>query len=108
MSVKVAIVGAGVGGLSLAIALRRIGVEARVFEQSPVIGDVGAGIGPWPGPCTAWNASVLPNGSGICRSAPSRGRRPARRMDDCWWASTSLVSPVVGDTWSGAQIFTGR
>lgn len=49
MSVKVAIAGAGVGGLSLAIALRRIGVEARVFEQSPVIGDVGAGIGLWPG-----------------------------------------------------------
>lgn len=41
----VAIVGAGVGGLSLAAALTNLGVTARVFEQAPAFRRVGTGIG---------------------------------------------------------------
>ena len=40
----IAIIGAGIGGLAAAIALRRIGVEVRVFEQAPAFGRVGAAI----------------------------------------------------------------
>ena len=32
---RVAIVGAGIGGLSLALALRERGLRAQVFEQAP-------------------------------------------------------------------------
>ena len=35
------IVGAGVGGLSAAVALRRIGVDAVVYERAPELIDVG-------------------------------------------------------------------
>lgn len=45
----VAIVGGGIGGLSLALALQRVGVRSRVFEQAPALTPVGAGIGLWPG-----------------------------------------------------------
>ncbi len=38
------IVGAGIGGLTAAIALLRQGLEVRVFERAPAFGDVGAGI----------------------------------------------------------------
>ena len=41
---KIAIVGAGLGGLTAAIALRRAGHEVAIHEQSRVLGDVGAGI----------------------------------------------------------------
>lgn len=41
---RVAVVGAGMGGLALAIALRRLGVEAEVFEQAPELGEIGAAI----------------------------------------------------------------
>jgi 2-polyprenyl-6-methoxyphenol hydroxylase-like FAD-dependent oxidoreductase len=41
---KVLIAGAGIGGLALAAALRRAGVEARVFERAPEFRAVGAGI----------------------------------------------------------------
>ena len=41
---RVAIVGAGIGGLTLALALLRRGVEARVFEQAPALAEVGAGV----------------------------------------------------------------
>ncbi len=42
--VTVAIVGAGLGGLMAAVALRRRGVHAEVFEQAPELGEIGAGV----------------------------------------------------------------
>ena len=41
---SIAIVGGGIGGLTLAIALRRKGVHAIVYEGAPVLRPVGAGI----------------------------------------------------------------
>jgi salicylate hydroxylase len=41
---KVSIVGAGLGGLAAAIALRQRGFEVTVFEQSAEIGEIGAGV----------------------------------------------------------------
>ncbi len=41
---KIAIVGAGLGGLVAAIALRKKGVEATIYEQAKAFGEVGAGI----------------------------------------------------------------
>ncbi len=41
---RVAIAGAGIGGLTLAAALRRRGIEVRVLERAPSIEPVGAGI----------------------------------------------------------------
>ena len=44
---KAIIVGGGIGGLSAAIALRRAGVEATVFERTGKLGEIGAGISLW-------------------------------------------------------------
>jgi salicylate hydroxylase len=41
---QIAIVGAGIGGLSTALGLLRSGREVRVYEQAPELGDVGAGL----------------------------------------------------------------
>ena len=41
---RVAIVGAGIGGLTAALALRRAGLEPHVYEQASVLREVGAGI----------------------------------------------------------------
>ncbi len=41
---RVAIVGAGLGGLAAAIALRRGGSEVTVYEQAPALGEIGAGV----------------------------------------------------------------
>jgi len=45
----VAIVGAGLGGLTAALALQRQGWRVRVYEQAPVLGEVGAGLSLSPG-----------------------------------------------------------
>ena len=45
-ALRIAVVGAGIGGLTAAVALTRIaGAEVTVFEQARQLGEVGAGIG---------------------------------------------------------------
>ena len=44
MALKLAIVGAGMGGLTLAAALRQRGIEARIYEQAKGFVRLGAGI----------------------------------------------------------------
>ena len=41
---SIAIIGAGIGGLTLAAALRRFGIASTVYEQAETFGPVGAGI----------------------------------------------------------------
>ena len=41
---SLAIVGAGIGGLAVAATLRRLGMEARIYEQAPRFARIGAGI----------------------------------------------------------------
>jgi salicylate hydroxylase len=41
---KIAIIGAGIGGLALALALRERGLEARLYEQASELAEIGAAI----------------------------------------------------------------
>lgn len=41
---KVIIAGGGIGGLSAAIALSKVGCEVEVIERAPALGEVGAGL----------------------------------------------------------------
>src|SRR5688572_23466315 len=66
-SKPVLVVGGGIGGLSAAIALRRAGHEAQVFERAPVLAEVGAGISMWP------NATRLLRRWGVLDDVVRRG-----------------------------------
>jgi salicylate hydroxylase len=44
MSGEIAIIGAGLGGLTCALALVKAGLNVTVYEQAPQLGEVGAGI----------------------------------------------------------------
>jgi salicylate hydroxylase len=43
-ALRVGIIGAGIGGVTLARALSQRGIEARIFERAPMFGEVGAGV----------------------------------------------------------------
>ncbi len=45
---KAIIIGAGIGGVSTAIALRNAGVDVVIYEQASVLREVGAGLSLWP------------------------------------------------------------
>src|SRR5580700_10448261 len=44
MTVPVAIVGGGIGGLAAALALVRRGIDVEVYEQAPELREIGAGV----------------------------------------------------------------
>ena len=44
---RATVIGAGIGGLTTAIALRQVGVETKVFEQAGELREIGAGITLW-------------------------------------------------------------
>jgi 2-polyprenyl-6-methoxyphenol hydroxylase-like FAD-dependent oxidoreductase len=56
---KAIIIGGGIGGLTAAIAMRRRGIGADVYERSPVVIEVGAGISLWPNATKALGALGL-------------------------------------------------
>lgn len=62
------IIGAGIGGLTTAIALRQQGFEVRLFEQAPILRPVGAGI------VLAANAMQVYRDLGILDALVERGQ----------------------------------
>ena len=42
--IRIAIIGGGLAGLATAAAIARFGFDAEVFEQSPALGEIGAGV----------------------------------------------------------------
>jgi salicylate hydroxylase len=41
---RIAVIGAGIGGLTAAVALRQAGFEVDVYEQAPELTEIGGGI----------------------------------------------------------------
>lgn len=76
---KIAIIGAGIGGLTAAIALSRAGHEVAVHEAAPVLGDVGAGITITP---NAWKGLVsLGLGDVLAATADEVPQQAIRKYD---------------------------
>ena len=83
------VIGAGIGGMAAAIALRRAGLEVSLFEQTVAQREVGAGIQISP------NASRLLGRYGLgdgWRSVPPRSSFVAGKTVVCWGAK-NWVTP---------------
>lgn len=70
----VVIVGGGIGGLSTAFALSRLGLQVRVLEQAKQFGEVGAGIQLAP------NCTRILNDYGLLDAVKARGVVPDRMV----------------------------
>jgi 2-polyprenyl-6-methoxyphenol hydroxylase-like FAD-dependent oxidoreductase len=82
------VIGAGVGGLSAAAALRQHGWRVDVYERAPSLEPVGAGIALAPNAVKALDS--LGFGDWIDRAAVIQGSGGVRRPDGRWLARTDL------------------
>ena len=77
------IIGGGIGGLSTALALNRVGIRCQVFEQAPELREVGAGL-------TVWTGAI-------------RGLRQLQ-VSDRWWSLGSKVDRLEVRTSPGRTL----
>jgi 2-polyprenyl-6-methoxyphenol hydroxylase-like FAD-dependent oxidoreductase len=92
--VRVIVVGAGIGGLSLAIGLRRGGHEPVVLEQAPRVEAVGAGI------TLFGNATHALDRLGVRDAVAARGSAPTRSA--VLTASGRVLTELPADLLQGA------
>jgi salicylate hydroxylase len=71
---EIAIIGAGIGGLTLALALHQRGFTPRIYERAPALGEVGAGLTLWP------NATKALASIGLYDEVERIGEEPIRQM----------------------------
>ena len=77
-NIRVAIIGAGLGGLAAAGALRQHGIDAVVYERAPQLGEVGAGIQLGP------NAVKVLRALGLDRALRPLTAEPANYVSLAW------------------------
>jgi 2-polyprenyl-6-methoxyphenol hydroxylase-like FAD-dependent oxidoreductase len=83
------VVGAGLGGLAAAIAIRRAGFEVDVYEQSPQVREIGAGLSFWSNGLRAARAL------GVEAAVLDRGA-PIEWLNNADWAGRVLQRNDVG------------
>ncbi|HXA61336.1 MAG TPA: FAD-dependent monooxygenase [Streptosporangiaceae bacterium] len=89
---RVAVVGAGIAGLTVAAALRKTGVQCRVYERAPRLAEIGAGIQLSP------NATSLLARLGIAGELRSVAVRPEAIEMHRWDSGDLLMRTVLGQT----------
>jgi salicylate hydroxylase len=89
---QIAIIGAGISGLTAAAALLRRGFDVHVYEQAPALGDVGAGLTVTP------NATHALQSIGLGPDLEQFGMVPAQGGVKHWRTGELLTSIMRGDT----------
>ena len=85
------VVGAGIGGLTAAVALRAAGLDVAVYEQSDALREVGAGIQLAP------NATRLLHRLGLADALARVGVRPEAIEHKRWQDGRILLRQPLGD-----------
>jgi salicylate hydroxylase len=91
---KIGILGAGIGGLTAAIALHRAGHDVVVYEQSKQFLRVGADINLTPNAVRALDGLGASVGEAVRRTAA----RPSHRISRTWNSGEETSRLVMGDT----------
>ena len=88
----IAIVGAGIAGLTAAATLRKLGLTPQIYEQAPAFGRVGAGIQLNP------NAMKVVRGLGLEQRIRSVGFAPQVGYNRAWDSAEVTYLHPMGDT----------
>jgi salicylate hydroxylase len=87
-SLRVFVVGAGLGGLTAAACLRRAGYDVTVFEQAAALGEVGAGVQIGP------NAVRVLQEIGLIDAFEKVAVRPTS-LDVCDWKTGGVLNTII-------------
>jgi len=88
----IAVIGAGIGGLSAAVALRRAGFDVTVYEQAPALTEIGGGINI--GPNAARILIRLGLGAALERAAVRPVSSRQRRWQDGRTLQAAPLNPL--------------
>jgi salicylate hydroxylase len=86
---RVAVIGAGIGGLAAALALLQRGLDVDVYEQAPQLGEVGAGI------------QISPNGTRVLYAL---GLEQALRGVEVLPSRRQIRHWSTGETWDWFEL----
>jgi 2-polyprenyl-6-methoxyphenol hydroxylase-like FAD-dependent oxidoreductase len=75
------VVGAGIGGVTAAVALEQCGWQVKILERAPELGEVGAGISVWPGAVAVLEELGIEGVAKVARPGEAAGMR---RRDGRW------------------------
>jgi salicylate hydroxylase len=89
---RIAIIGAGLGGLVAAIAARRAGHEATIYEQAAAFGEIGAGIQVGP------NAVKVLRALGLEQGLAEFGAMPEHHVGRNWKSGRVLFKSATRTT----------
>ncbi|POX40633.1 monooxygenase [Streptomyces sp. Ru73] len=87
---NIAIVGAGIGGLTLALALRARGIDAEIHEQAPELREVGAAV------ALSANATRLLARLGLDERLTAAGAQPTELVYRHWKDGRRIAAHPVG------------
>jgi len=100
---SVAVVGAGIGGLTAAAALHSLGWAVTVLERAPAIAEVGAGLTLWPNAVRALDVLGLAN-IVSAHAIPTVSRGNIRQPDGRWLRRRSRhTSPALSRDSTGSN-----
>jgi salicylate hydroxylase len=90
---RIAVVGGGIGGLTLAIALRDLGMDVEVFEQAPELGEIGAAV------ALAANGTRLLRRLGVDDALAAASAEPTELQFRRWDSGELIWSHPMGDSY---------
>jgi salicylate hydroxylase len=98
---RIAVIGAGIGGLTAALSLRRAGFEVDIYEQAPALTHIGGGINM--GPNAARILIRLGLGEGLLRDGVCPSSTHQRRWDDGRTLQRSPLNPQCEQLYGAPQ-----
>src|SRR5206468_898082 len=105
-SLRVAVIGGGIGGLTAALSLRQAGFEVDVYEQAPELTQIGGGINMGP------NAARILRRLGIAAGLDREGVRPLfthqRRWQDGRTLQRAPLNPLCEELYGAPHITIHR
>jgi salicylate hydroxylase len=105
-TLRVAVIGAGIGGLSAAVSLRQRGFAVEVYEQAPELTEVGGGINM--GPNAARVLYRLGLGPGLERDGVEPSETHQRRWDDGRTLQRAALNPRCRELYGAPHITMHR